>query len=53
MELVGFDPNKEYSNKEMTDLAAKAVAVGKKLGLDNEGAGAIEKEGRHFGRDKH
>ena len=27
MELVGFDPEKEYTNKEITALAAKAVKV--------------------------
>ena len=52
MELVGFDPEKEYTNKQLTELAAKAVKVGKGLGLENEGAGQIEKEGKHFGRDK-
>ena len=52
MELVGFDPEKEYTNKELTALAAKAVKVGKGLGLDNDGAGRIEKDGQFFGHDK-
>jgi len=52
MELVGFDPEKEYTNKELTALAAKAVKVGKGLGLDNDGAGRIEKDGEWFGHDK-
>jgi len=51
MELVGFDPNKEYTNKEITELAAKAVKVGKGLGLENGGAGRIEKDGESFGHD--
>jgi len=51
MELVGFDPTKEYTNKQLTELAAKAVKVGKGLGLENEGAGRIEKDGENFGHD--
>ena len=52
MELVGFDPDKEYTNKELTKLAAKAVKVGKGLGLDNDGAGRLEVDGDFFGHDK-
>jgi len=50
---VGYDPNKNYTNKELNDMAKLALKLNRAAGItENAGVGSLEKDGWVYGRDK-